>query len=298
MSARGRVLAWLLRAAPLGAMASSDALREHVERQTRNPPSFEPPSDVTERLHVTREDSAGYPVYTLVPKGPTARADVVYFHGGAYVVQISPLQWRLAAELADAGSRVIVPVYPLAPTTTAADLVPRMTELLAGLLRQRPTTVVLGYSAGGGLALATAQQLRDQAGIQPRGLLLIAPWLDVSMTHPDQAELERADPVLRREALAEAGRMYAGALPITDPRVSPLRGDQTGLAPISLFVGTRDLLLADSRELRERCQRVATPVRLQDFDGMTHVFAHVRWLPEARTLRRMLRRHLLLSGQP
>ncbi len=70
----------------------------------------------------------------------------------------------------------------------------------------RPGEWILGGdSAGGGLALATAQALRDRGGPQAAGLLLTAPWVDLAMEHPDMVADQRPKFVMGRE-IAENGR--------------------------------------------------------------------------------------------
>jgi acetyl esterase/lipase len=39
----------------------------------------------------------------------------------------------------------------------------------------------MGDSSGGGMALALAQKARDAGLQQPRDLVLLSPWLDVTM---------------------------------------------------------------------------------------------------------------------
>src|SRR3712207_7305722 len=49
--------------------------------------------------------------------------------------------------------------------------------------------------------------------------------------------LFRSDPWLARPGLIEMGRAWAGGDDPTDPRLSPLNGRLSGLAPTSLYVG-------------------------------------------------------------
>jgi epsilon-lactone hydrolase len=97
---------------------------------------------------------------------------------------------------------------------------------------------IMGDSAGGGLALAVAQQFGRSASTALRRLILIAPWLDITLDEAAwDADVPR-DAMLDRPGLREAGRLYRGELSETDPRVSPLNGDLSQLPPISLFTGT------------------------------------------------------------
>ncbi|MFR5865457.1 MAG: alpha/beta hydrolase fold domain-containing protein [Acutalibacteraceae bacterium] len=59
---------------------------------------------------------AGCPGYRIGPKGRRAEKAVLFLHGGAFVLQITPFHYRWIAHMIDAlGVCVYVPLYPLAP---------------------------------------------------------------------------------------------------------------------------------------------------------------------------------------
>ena len=65
-------------------------------------------------------------------------------------------------------------------------------------------------------------------------------------------EFDKIDPFLGVEGLRYGGRVYARDV---DPKcylVSPVYGSMKDLAPVSLFIGTRDILFPDCRELRDK----------------------------------------------
>jgi len=67
--------------------------------------------------------------------------------------------------------------------------------------------------------------------------------------------------------------MFLGPdLPPTDPRVSPLYADLTGLPPTRLQVGDAERLLDDSRRFAERATRAGVPVELEIFADQQHTF--------------------------
>ncbi len=111
--------------------------------------------------------------------------------------------------------------------------------------------------------------------------MLFAPWLDLTTTDPGIADRESHDPFLSGPGLREAARLYTDGLDQRDPRVSPLFGDLSGLAPISVFTGTRDVLLTDSRRLRDRIRATGADVDYEEYPGMFHGWI-LQNLPEAR----------------
>ena len=69
--------------------------------------------------------------------------------------------------------------------------------------------------------------------------------------------------------------------------VSPINGRFDGLGPMTIFVGTRDLLLHDSRRLRDLASGAGVPVDYHEADGLIHVWP-ILPLPEARKARQII----------
>ncbi|MEU8773754.1 alpha/beta hydrolase [Streptomyces sp. NPDC048606] len=267
--------------------ATAEAVRARVAESARRPASHLPPRSLGRVAEVSRTFVGAWPVYDAAPRGQEPVARVLYVHGGAYINELVRPHWSLIRTLVTrARARVVVPAYVLAPRGTADRTVPVAADLLSGLIESGGAggTVLIGDSAGAGLALAAAQRLRERTGAQPSRIVLISPWLDVSMTHPGQAEIEAADPMLARPGLAEAGRLYAGTLDVADPRVSPLHGSFAGLAPLTVFTGTRDVLSTDSRELLLRARAAGAQVEWHEEAGLPHAYPLMP-VPEGRAAR-------------
>ena len=217
---------------------------------------------------------AGRPLFELLPApGNTSGATLLFLHGGAYVHELFWPHWLFLARLVRRlRLRILVPIYPLAPEhdhRVIRDYLLRLwRELVAA---EDPTNLFVGGdSAGGGLSLALAQQVRINGLSLPRGLVLISPWLDASLADPDIPALDAVDPILGREGLLEAARLYAAGAPLEDPWLSPLHGPLAGLPPIRLFAGTRDLLLPDSQHLARRAADAGGDLLYHEAPGMIH----------------------------
>ncbi|WP_404559272.1 alpha/beta hydrolase fold domain-containing protein [Bradyrhizobium ottawaense] len=148
---------------------------------------------------------------------------------------------------------------------------------------------VVGNSAGAGLALAACQWLRDRGHRQPNQMVLISPAGDASVSRPEQIEIAKRDPIQDIPGIVEAGRLYAGALDIGHPFVSPLNGAFRCLAPMTIFAGTRDLLYPDSVDLAERARAVGVPVELHLLRDQPHNYALMP-TPEGRRARALIMR--------
>lgn len=232
-----------------------------------------------------------FPVFEVVARGDAPERSVLYLHGGGFVSGIDRFHWRYVAALARAGGlRVVVPAYPLAPAHTWRDCHEPLLDLFEQTAIASPGGVTLmGDSAGGGLALALAQQVVRRPGPQPTHLVLVSPWVDLAGTTPGTEEARRADPWLTLSKLRLYGSWWAGDDDIARPEVSPLHGEFAGLPRTLVLCGTRDLLLPQVRAAVQRARAAGVPVTYREEDGLLHVYPVLPG-PEARAaLRDVLR---------
>jgi epsilon-lactone hydrolase len=232
-----------------------------------------PPTKLTDRHDVRSRLVGGFPCWTVRPRHATGRA-ALFLHGGGYVYGLSPQHWTLIGRLADAGVRVEVPQYGLAPEHTHRDAYPFLHEVYAQLAAEDPPEgiVLVGDSAGGGLTLGLAQELRSGPASTPRRLVLLSPWLDLTLRHPDLPAVARRDPWLAPAGLHEAAAAWAGGDDPTMARLSPGKGPLEGLPPITLLVGTRELCLPDSLDLADAAATAGVKVDLTVGEGALHVY--------------------------
>jgi acetyl esterase/lipase len=262
----------------------ADVAKLHQSIESRQRPVAEPPASVRQQHLVECEEIQQRPVYTLRPRsGPSSR-HVLYFHGGAYVHQIQRDHWSFLSRLvACSRCTVTAPLYPLAPThrydRTIALNQAVYKEKLAHVAAE--DQILMGDSAGGALALVLAASLRDEGRPQPKEIVLLSPWLDITMTDPAQRVYDLNDPYLGIPGLLEAGRLYAGGLDPNDPLVSPLNGNLHGLGALSVFVGTRDVLLSDARRLQVKADAEGVPLEYWEYPGMFHAWM-IASIPEAK----------------
>lgn len=317
-SIQHRGVGWALRALRVNSVFASP---ESLQRSLGSPPRLgaapTPPSKLRRDFRCqpqARQPGGGaeswrnWPVWELTPRTFLPTTTVIYFHGGAYVREAISQHWGLVEQLLrEVPARVVFPRYPLAPGThpgpsssdPEAAPTPSSAEATvtgaAGLIAHWAAmvgageVVVMGDSAGAGLALAAVQHLRDigGGGGLPRQLVLISPWLDVTMSDPEQAALERGDPILGRAGLAEAGRIYAAELGVEHPFASPLFGSMTDLPPLTVLASTGDLLLPDARRLVAAARAAGVDVDYDEQPGLFHDFALLP-VPEGGAARALL----------
>jgi monoterpene epsilon-lactone hydrolase len=265
------------------AFTDLDLLRKLIAR-SQVPGAERPPAFLRARYQVSSTQHQGWTCYTVTSRIEAGARCLLYLHGGAYVHQIMRPQWELVGRLVDVlGCEVCVPIYPLAPGHGYRDVFPTLVSLYRELVDRvgADKLAVLGDSAGGGMALALAQRLKEEGLAQPRDIVLISPWLDITMSNPEIPSLDRQDAMLSRAGLVEAGRLYAQGDDPDHYLLSPINGDLTGLGRLSAFIGTHDLFLADCRRLRALMEGQDIELTYREYEGMFHVWAAAVWLPES-----------------
>ena len=160
---------------------------------------------------------------------------VIYLHGGIYVNEIKSVHINFCDKLAKkVNACVFAPIYPLAPNHTYEETYEIVEKLYRHLLEINKPIIIMGDSAGGGLSAAFAEHLAVIDLPQPENLILISPWLDVSMSG-DYDDVE-VDPMLGVDGLREMGETWAAELDPKDYKVSPLFGEVENLPKTTLIM--------------------------------------------------------------
>lgn len=92
--------------------------------------------------------------------------------------------------------------------------------------------------------------------------------LDLAMRNPEMDAVQPHDPWLAKPGTRVFIESWRGDLPLLDPRVSPIEGDLTGLGPLVIFSGTRDILNPDARLLAERARAAGVDVEYHEEAGL------------------------------
>lgn len=225
-------------------------------------------------------------IFTVIPKKLQSDKIIFYLHGGAYIAGITRPHWHFINKISTTVAiKVAVVDYPIAPENSYIDTFDMVVPAYEAMLKEfLPSQIIfMGDSAGGGLALALAQVLKQKHLPQPLKMILLSPWLDVTMSNPDIGLLEKKDTLLSKNVLITAGKKYAKGADRKTPVISPIYGDFDGLANIYLFIGTHDLLLADARKLRDRLKNTGTGFSYYEFDEMFHIWMFLP-IPEAKSV--------------
>jgi epsilon-lactone hydrolase len=225
---------------------------------------------------ITEQTIAGLRAEVVSASGSDTERTVVHFHGGGYCMgsALTPRSW--AAYLsAQAGARVILPEYRLAPEHPHPAALHDARAILAALSAGTGlgSVVVSGDSAGGGLALALLLALRDEGLDLPAGCILLSPWLDLGRDRRADPDLVRQDVVLTPDWLEACANAYAAPAAWADPLVSPLRAPHAGLPPLLIQAGTSELLAPDAELLAASASAAGVDVTYTRWPRLWHDFA-------------------------
>lgn len=286
MSWRNRVLTWMLRRwIKPGSLREQDVAASRA--QTQRVP-FRAKLASGWRIRV----ADGFPlkgewIEPIAPNHAAHTRCILYLHGGAYIAMSPGTHRSLTSRLATwSDARLFALDYRLAPEhpfpAALDDAVGAYRALIsAGTPSSR--IVIAGDSAGGGLALALLLALRDTADPLPAAAVLFSPWTDLAATGNSIIDNDAADPMFFGHWVARQARHYLGDTPATNPLVSPVYADLTGLPPLLIQVSDCEVLLDDSRRVAENASRSGVDATLRIWHGVSHgwqIFAAI--LPEGR----------------
>jgi acetyl esterase/lipase len=230
---------------------------------------------------------AGVECDWVVPKICDESKVLLFLHGGAYVMGSSKTHRTMVSHIARAaGVRALIPNYRLAPE----DPFPAGLEDCLAVYRQlldsevaAENVVIAGDSAGGGMTMATLLSLRDAGDALPAACCLLSPWLDLAASGDSVTSRAAKDPWFKAADMPKTAAHYCLEGQIRDPLVSPLYGDMHNLPPTLIQVGDHEILLSDSTRASEKMTAAGTPVTLQVWPEMWHVFQFfIGRMPESK----------------
>ena len=222
-------------------------------------------------LRETSTELAGITTRRLTPT-PCYGA-ILYLHGGAYCTGSPDSHREMVARIARTSEReAFILDYRLAPEhpypAALDDAVAAYTDLLA----QHQDIVIMGDSAGGGLAMALAEAISRTDYAQPNAMVLLSPWCDLTCSGTTMESNRYIDPMLHPDWLTSSAAMYAGSRALDEPGMSPLFGDMSGYPRTLVQVGSDEILFSDSTRAVDKMKEAGVDVTLQVSDGMWHVF--------------------------
>ena len=231
-----------------------------------------PPKKFYRKYEIDEFSVQGRKCFTL-KLDAAPKKHIVFLHGGGYSAEPTIVHWNMVDFiLRQMSAHVTFIDYPLAPEHTCFDCLGMVVDAYTELFKDDAQEIILmGDSAGGGLALALAQHINYlKMSIKPKKIILLSPWLDVSMEDEIPTELAKSDPVLDVDTLKTLGKSYAGDIDMKDYRCSPLFGSLENLGDIALFIGTHDILYVQAEKFKEKMIGVSGKFDYYKYESAIH----------------------------
>ena len=245
-------------------------------------------------------DAAGVNAeWVMAPNVDTSRR-LLYIHGGAYTMGSPKSHRRLTSKFSQLANAAVLSIdYRLMPEHPRMAGVEDCRTAYRWLLDNGPDGVsaasamfVAGDSAGGNLTLSLIAWIRDKGLRAPNAAVALSPSTDGSLGSPSLKGNLASDPMLGplfksltkipRTGLLWGGWMANRVRPC-DPVVSPVFGDLSNLPPLLVHASEAEMLLDDSRRYVNKALAAGSPVTLQTWHHMVHVWQiYHPELPEGR----------------
>jgi cation diffusion facilitator CzcD-associated flavoprotein CzcO/acetyl esterase/lipase len=259
---------------PLETMGAEGA-RAFVAEFNKARPSGRPVGEVGEGVLQGADGLLPYRLYRPATPGP--HPIVVYFHGGGWVLGDEQSDDPFCRDMCRRSDMIFVSVgYRHAPEhrfPAAAEDGYAATRWIADHaveLGGRPGPVlVAGWSAGGNVAAVTCQLAKARGGPEIAGQLLVSPVTDCTFDRPSYTE-NATGYFLTRGMMFWFWDIYCSPADRTDPRVSPLRGELSGLPPAFIVTAEFDPLRDEGIAYAEALAKAGVPVEQLKAAGHFH----------------------------
>ena len=249
---------------------------------------------------------AGLPAEWLSLAGADKERVILYAIGGGYVSGSCNDHRAMVAKIVKgSGISTLLLQHRLAPEHPYPAALEDMLAGYGWLLEQGTSPeniMIVGESAGGGLALGTLLALRDKGLPLPAGAVALSPWTDLALT--GESRRTKAKVCLSPMGMAEVcTKYYVGDHDPYDPWVSPFYGDLHDLPPLLIYVGEYETLLDDSTRFSAKAKEAGVDVTLRVGEGMIHCYPLLAPLfPEATQaldeICTFIKMHIAAENQP
>tara|TARA_B100000579_G_scaffold50411_1_gene35093 strand:- start:389 stop:1363 length:975 start_codon:yes stop_codon:yes gene_type:complete len=211
---------------------------------------------------------------------------ILFIHGGGMIMGSIETENHKAAMLCETIQSIVVSVeYRLAPENPYPAQVQDCYEALVWMSKNASELgldtdrlAIVGGSAGGGLAIATALMARDQEFPKLSFQMANYPMIDDRNETPSSKEITDVG-IWDRKANIEAWDWYLGGKN-ADEYAAPARAiDLSGLPPTFIDVGELDLFRDEDIEFAKRLLQAGVTTELHVYPGAYH--ASESFAPEA-----------------
>lgn len=216
---------------------------------------------------------AGVPVKFVQRQGVDPASDkrlLINFHGGGFMVDSGSLTETIP--IAGLTSIPVVTVlYRMAPEHVFPAAVDDALAVYIDVLSHRPPGAIgiYGTSAGAILTLQLLARIKVEGLPMPAAAGFFSGAGDLALAGDCEGYLPS---IMGSRTAPEAVADYCAGTDRTDPLLSPVHGDLSGLPPMLLMTSTRDQLLSQTVLADLALRRAGVAVDLRVYEGMMHAF--------------------------
>jgi len=234
-------------------------------------------------------DAGGVPAEWVIAPGADPTRRVLYIHGGGFIMGSPKSHRTITSKFSEITACAVLALdYRLLPENKHMDCVKDCRKGYQWILENGPDGAgkiqqlfIGGDSAGGNLALSLVAWIRDGGLRAPEAVVALSPLTDSTFTGASIRDNENTDvmlkPVLR--ALNKLPKfvkswwiLWAHRIRPASPVASPLLGDLSGLPPTLVQASEAEMLLDDARRYVYKACASGSPVKLQTWADMVHVW--------------------------
>lgn len=199
---------------------------------------------------------------------------IVYLHGGCYVIGSIQSHAAMVSHMADFMQRPILFVeYRLAPECPYPAALHDVRQVYEAMLSRFPDKrfVLMGDSAGAGLAVAVCGRLASSAATLPALLVLLSPWLDLTCQSMSYAYNAGVDTILSRTALLKYTECYVRDHQLME-EANPINVPLHNFPPTLMLVGAGEVLLGENKQFCSDLLQQQPKVHLSIYEDQSHVW--------------------------
>lgn len=236
--------------------------------------------------------AAGVSCEWTLASGADGDRRLFWIHGGGWIAgTLAGYRHQVEALSEETGMAVLAVDYRLAPEHPYPAGLDDCVAAWMWMLENGPegegapdVAMLAGDSAGGNLTFALMLRLRDEGRPLPRAAAAFAPATDFTGSSPSRRERAHLDPMIDPDSINLIRDLYIqDGTPPDHPYVSPVYGDLSGLPPLLVHAGEREVLHDDGLRIVEAAKKAGVDARFKPLPGLIHTTEY--WchaVPEGR----------------
>ncbi len=241
------------------------------------------------------KSAEGTKYYVLHSRKKNGKKLVLYFFGGGFMMPGDKDDFGFGQEMADqTGAEVWLVWYRLLPEATEKELLESVVSVYRAALQEyAPEEITFfGLSSGGSLCLDVCVYIKEQElGLPlPGRLIPFSAPIQMPLTKEQMEEMKRigtkdvmfppeyVDVLEKMTRLRGAGELLGNSI----------AHSWKGFPPIFALYGSGEIYYAQLDALQKKCAADGVKLKTYVGRGMTHTWAAISWLPEAKVTRQRI----------